>query len=303
MAIFKRKKNKIIESAGDRVLSVITTIFLILILIVIGYPIIYVVSCSFSSGKALETGRVLLWPVEPTLAGYKFVFQYPTVWIGYRNTIFYTILGVAITMFLQIICAYPLARTSYHMRGVMMKYFFITTMVGAGLIPTYIVKTALGLKDTVWAVLLAGCLGVHNVIILRTALKGVPNELYDAAAIDGAGEIQTMIQIALPLVKATTSVLILYSAVGCWNDYFNAMIYLNDKNLYPLQLFLRVILTAAQSIDKTQIQNPNLINMADKGTQQIQYALIVVATVPVLVFYFVIPKSFKKGVMIGSVKA
>lgn len=303
MAIFAKKKtNKIVESTGDRILSAITTIILILIMIIVAYPIIYVVSCSFSSSKALETGRVLLWPVEPTMAGYKFVFQYKTVWVGYRNTIFYTIFGVATTMFLQIIAAYPLGRTSYHVRGFMMKFFFITTMVGAGLIPTYIVKTALGLKDTVWAVLLAGCVGVSNVIILRTAFKGVPGELYDAAAIDGAGEIQTMVQIALPLVKATTSVLLLYSAVGCWNDYFNAMIYLNDKNLYPLQLFLRVILTAAQSIDKTQVQNPAMLNALEKGTQQIQYSLIVVSTVPVLIFYFVIQKSFKKGVMIGSVK-
>lgn len=296
-----KKSNKIRESRSDRILSGITTAVLILLLIIVGYPIIYVLSCSFSSSTALETGRVMLWPVEPTLAGYEFVLRYPTVWIGYRNTLFYTFFGVAFTMFLQIICAYPLARTSYHARGFFMKFFFITTMIGAGLIPTFIIKNALGMKDTIWAVLLAGILGVHNVIILRTALRGVPSELYDAASIDGAGEIQIMTKIAMPLVKATTMVLVLYSAVGCWNDYFNAMIYLNNENLYPLQLFLRVILTANQSFDKTLVSAADQ-EIIDKGTQQLQYAMIVVATVPVLVFYFVVQKSFKKGVMIGSVK-
>jgi len=296
-----KKSNKIRESRSDRILSGITTAVLILLLIIVGYPIIYVLSCSFSSSTALETGRVMLWPVEPTLAGYDFVLRYPTVWIGYRNTLFYTLFGVAFTMFLQIICAYPLARTSYHARGFFMKFFFITTMIGAGLIPTFIIKNALGMKDTIWAVLLAGILGVHNVIILRTALRGVPSELYDAASIDGAGEIQIMTKIAMPLVKATTMVLVLYSAVGCWNDYFNAMIYLNNENLYPLQLFLRVILTANQSFDKTLVSSVDQ-EIIDKGTQQLQYAMIVVATVPVLVFYFVVQKSFKKGVMIGSVK-
>lgn len=301
--MFKRKKsNKIRETKSDRVLAGITTVVLILLLLIVGYPIIYVLSCSLSSSTALETGRVILWPVETTLAGYEFVLSYPSVWIGYRNTLFYTFFGVAFTMFLQIICAYPLARSSYHARGFFMKFFFITTMVGAGLIPTFIIKSALGMKDSVWAVLLAGCVGVHNVIILRTALRGVPSELYDAAAIDGAGEIQIMTKIAMPLVKATTMVLVLYSAVGCWNDYFNAMIYLNNENLYPLQLFLRVILTASQSFDKTQITSAAQLEQLEKGTQQLQYAMIVVATLPVLVFYFVVQKSFKKGVMIGSVK-
>ena len=301
MLLAKNKANKIVESKGDRVLSGITTFILIAVLIIVGYPILYVVACSFSSSNALDLGKVVLWPVEPTLAGYEFVFQYRTVWIGYRNTIFYTVFGVMITMFIQIICAYPLARQNYQGKSVLMKYFFITTMLSAGLIPTYIIKSALGLKDNVWAVLLAGILGVHNVIILRTALKGVPSELYDAAAIDGAGEIQTMLEIALPLVKATTSVLLLYSAIGCWNDYFNAMIYLNNENLYPLQLFLRVILTAAESIDAGQM-SASMAAQAENGTKQIQYALIIISTVPVLVLYFVVQGSFKKGVMIGSIK-
>lgn len=299
--VFK-KKNKIIESKGDRVLHAFTTLFLILILIVVGYPVLYVVSCSFSSDLAISTGRVFFLPVEPTLAGYEFVFKFEKIWVGYRNTIFYTVIGTSITMILNIITAYPLSRPNYQGRGGLMMYFFLTTMFGAGLIPTYMVKSALGMVDTIWAVVLAGALGVSNVIILRTAFRSsIPGELFDAAAIDGANDFQSLVQIALPLVKATTSVLVLYSAVGCWNEYFNSMIYLRSENLYPLQLFLRNILTTAQSINPTAVGS-DMAAAAAEGIEQIQYALIVVATVPVLVFYFVVQKYFKKGVMIGSVK-
>lgn len=301
MLLAKKKNNKVIESRGDRVLSAITTVILLLLLVIFGYPIIYVVSCSFSSGQALELGRVVLWPVEPTIAGYEFVFKYRTVWIGYRNTIFYTFFGVLLTMSITIACAYPLARPNYQGRSVLLKYFLITTFISAGMIPVYIIKCWLGLKDTVWAVLTAGILGFSNMVILRTAFKGVPGELFDAAAIDGAGEFQTMVQIALPLIKATTNVIMLYSFVGCWNDYWNAMIYLDTEALYPLQLFLRTILTAAEALSKQDLSSA-MIETAANGSQQIQYALIVVSTVPVLVFYFIVQKSFKQGVMIGSVK-
>ncbi len=302
MALFRRNKNKIIESKGDRILQAATSIFLLLILIVVGYPVVYVVSCAFSSDFALEAGRVLLWPVEPTLDGFRFVFQYKQVWVGFRNTIFYTIFGVSVTMFGQILAAYPLSRPNYQGKGFLMKMFFLTTMFNAGLIPNYMVKSSLGMVNTVWAVLLAGAIGCTNIIILRTAFQSaIPSELYDAAAIDGASDIQTMVQIALPLVKATVSTLVLYSAVGCWNDYFNAMIYLRNENLYPLQLFLRTILTGAQMIS-TEGTGMTASSQTTRGVAQIQYALIVVATVPLLLMYAVVQKYFEKGVMVGSVK-
>ena len=305
MALFKKKgPNHIKDTFGDRVFQVVTTIFLVIILIAVAYPVIYVVSCSLSSDVALDTGKVLLWPVDITLDGYKFVFQFERIWLGYRNTIFYTIFGVTITMVMQILAAYPLSRPHYQGRGFFMKVFFFTTMFSAGMIPTYMVRSALGMVNTIWAVLLASVVGVSNVIILRTAFRSnIPSELYDAASIDGASDFQTMVQVALPLVKATISTLMLYAAVGCWNDYFNAMIYLRHEELYPLQLFLRTILTTAQSLDASAAHgSAQLLQTLAKGIKQIQFALIIVATVPVLVLYFVVQKSFKKGVMIGSVK-
>lgn len=297
MLFIKNKKpNKIKDTVGDRVFQVFTTLFLILILIVVGYPVLYVVSCSLSSDMALDTGKVLFLPVEPTLDGYRFVFQFERIWIGFRNSIFYTIFGVSISMIFQILAAYPLSRPSYQGRSMFMKLFYFTTLFSAGLIPTYMVRSSLGLVNTVWAILLSGCVNVSNVIILRTAFRSnIPSELYDAAAIDGASQFQTLSQIALPLVKATLSTLMLYAAVGSWNEYFVSMIYLNNENLYPLQLFLRSILITAQNIESEA-------NEMAKGILQIQFALIIVATVPVLLLYFVVQSSFKKGVMIGSVK-
>ena len=299
----KKNTNKIIETRGDRFMQMITTFFLLLILVVVGYPVIYVVSCSFSSDAALTTGKVLLWPVEPTLAGYKFVLKFERIWLGYRNTIFYTVFGVIIAMVLQVLCAYPLSRSSYQGRGPLMKIIYFTTLFHAGLVPTYIIYSNLGLVNTVWSILLAYTISVSRVIIMRTAFKSVPSELYDSAAIDGATPFQTMAQIVLPLVKATISTLTLYTAVGCWNDYFTAMIYLRNDQLYPLQLFLRTILTTAQSLTADALHSSgSMMGPTQEGVNQIEFCIIIMATVPVLLLYFGVQSSFKKGVMIGSVK-
>lgn len=299
-----KDKSKIRESAGDRVLEVFTTILLALVVFIIGYPLIVIVSSSFSSSSALSSGKVLLWPVDFTFAGYKFVFQYKRVWIGYRNSIFYTITGVCLTMFMQIMMAYPLSKRDYQGKGVILKLLLVAMMTGAGLIPTFLLKMKLGLINNVWAVILAGLVGIRNVFMLRNAFKNsIPGELFDAAKIDGANDFQCLVKLGIPLAKATISVLVLYSAVGCWNDYFNAMIYLTSRqDLWPLQLVLRNILTASQSISTEGMSTTVQQAMQDSGIEQIRYCLIIIATVPVLVLYTIVQKYFEKGVMIGSVK-
>ena len=301
-----KRRVKIRESFGDRVLLGTTTTILVLLMIIVGYPVLYVISSSFSSNSALNSGRVVLFPVEASLASYKFVFQYDVVWQGYKMTIFYTIFGVIITMIAQTLCAYPLSKSKYQGRGGIMMVFFITTMVGAGMIPTLLLRSSMGLRNNVFAILLAGVLSVHNMIILRTSFRSsIPGELYDAAAIDGANDFQTLWKIAIPLTKATLSVLTLYSAVGCWNEYFTSMIYLpNRPDLWPLQLVLRPIMTASKStIDPSGMSSSADLSQAlNNGTEGVTFALIVITTVPVLVMYFVVQKYFEKGVMVGSVK-
>lgn len=299
-----RKKTKIRESLGDRVLLGFTDFVLILVLIIVGYPVLYVISCSFSSNAALSAGRVFLLPVEPSLASYEFVLQYDVVWQGYRNTIFYTLCGVSVTMVLQTLCAYPLSKRNYQGRNLLMAVFFITTLVNAGMIPTLLVRSSMGLRNNVFAVILAAVISVNNMIIMRTAFQSsIPAELYDAAAIDGANDFQTMTKIALPLTKATLSVLTLYSAVGNWNEYFTSMIYLPGRSdLWPLQLVLRPILTASQTLSNQDLSAAQQAALTNTGTEGVIFALIVVATVPVLLMYFLVQKYFEKGVMIGSVK-
>jgi len=299
-----RRGTKIKETLGDRVLLGFTTVVLVFVMIIVGYPVLYVISSSFSSNDALSAGRVVLFPIEPSMASYKYVFQFDELWQGYKMTIFYTIFGTTITMIAQILCAYPLSRPKYQGRGGIMAVFFITTMVGAGMVPTLIVRSAMGLRDNVWAVLLAGVLSVHNMIILRTSFRSsIPGELYDAAAIDGANDFQTLFKIALPLTKATLSVLTLYSAVGNWNEYFTSMIYLPQrKDLWPLQLVLRDIMSGKQSLEETPISTGQVAAMMNNGSEGRTFAIIVLTTVPVLLMYFVVQKYFEKGVMVGSVK-
>lgn len=299
-----KKMSKIGETAGDRIFNVITSILLILVAIIVGYPCLFVLSSSFSSTEALQTGQVILWPVDFTLSGYEFVLDFDQVWIGYRNSIFYTVMGIIFTGGSTILAAYPLSRRTFQGRNKYMLFFYLTTLFGAGMIPTYLNMKNLGLVGTIWPVLLQGTVAVSHIIILRTAFAtGIPGELFDAAKIDGANDFQCLVKIALPLAKATLSVVTLYTIVGAWNEYFTSMIYLHDPNVQPLQLVLRPIMTAASgsSLGAEGMSSASQ-ELAQKGLDQVRYVLIVVSTVPPLVAYFVIQKSFKSGVMVGSVK-
>lgn len=302
MALFKKNPNKIKDTPGDRALQVFCTIIITILLLIVGYPVVYVISSSFSSAEAIQSGRVLFLPINPTLAGYKFVFNYKTVWIGYRNSLFYTVFGTIINMILSILMAYPLSKSDLPLKGFYNKLIVVTMLFGAGMIPNFILKSKLGLVDTIWAILLSGAVSIHNTMIIRTSFKtSIPNELYEAAKIDGANDFRCLTSIAIPLSKATLSVITLYYAVGHWNQYFTAMIYLRNKNLFPLQIFLRTILTAGQHIEASSVSESMQQQLAD-GTQQIKYALIVISTVPVILLYFIVQKYFKKGVMVGSIK-
>lgn len=301
--MFKKKTTKIQESFGDKVLNWITALVLFALIIIVGYPVFYVISASFSSSSALASGRVVFLPVNPTLEGYKFILEYKQVWIGYRNSIFYTVSGVLLSMTCDVLTAYPLSRRYFHAGNLYMKIFYATTLFGAGLIPSFIMKTSMGLFDNVWAVVLKGSVSISHMIILRTAFRSsIPGELFDAAKIDGANEFQCCLKIALPLAKATLSVLTLYAIVGDWNEYFTSMIYLRDQNLYPLQLVLRPIMVAASaSIDTSEMSSAAQLQ-ASQGLDQVRYGLIVIATVPPVAAYFVVQRYFKTGVMVGSVK-
>lgn len=301
----KVKNIKIQDTMGDKILNWLTAIVLVAVIIIVGYPILYVISCSFSSSKALESGSVILWPVEPTLEAYKFILKYSAVWNGFKMSIFYTICDVLMQMSFTLMVAYPLSRSYFQGRKFYTMYFYMTTRFGAGMIPVFILKCDLGLFDNIWAVLFAGTVGITHILILRTAINSsIPSELHDAAMIDGANHFQTVFKLIIPLTKATLSVLILYCIVGQWNEYFTSMLYLRDEKLYPLQLVLRPIMTAASMAGQVDVSSmPSVYQMqADSGLENVRYGLIIVSSAPVIAAYFVVQKYFKGGVMMGSVK-
>ena len=300
----KIKNIKIKESLGDRILNLFIGFILVLVTLIVGYPLLYVVSCSFSSSSALEVGSVILWPVDFTLRAYDFVLAYKQVWVGFRNSVMYVVLDVAWSMTTTILMAYPLSRAYLQGRKFYTMFFYMTTRFGAGLIPLFILKCDMGLYDNILAVLVTGGLAITNMLILRTAINSsIPGELHDAVMIDGANHFQTVFQLVLPLTKATLSVLVLYAIVGQWNEYFNSMIYLQNNQLFPLQLVLRPIMTAASNagMDVSQMSS-TYQDMANQGLENVRYALIIISTVPVVTAYFIVQKYFKGGVMMGSVK-
>jgi len=296
------RKHKIIDGrkdrALDRLLSVITLIYTLLVL----YPLVFVLSASFSSGQAVSSGRVILWPVDFSIAGYDLVFNNKVVWTGYLNTIIYTVAGTAINLFLTMLAAYPLSRKDFSGRKLCLLLFLIPMFFRGGMIPTYILMGKLHLLNTRWAILLSEAISIYNVVVMRTFFKNsIPNELYEAAKIDGVSDIGYFTQIVLPLSKAVIAVIVMFYAVGHWNAYFDAMIYLHKQELMPLQNILRSI-TQSVTLDLNNFTNAEEYNSTVGSVDVMKYALVVIATVPILVAYPFAQKYFEKGVTLGSVK-
>lgn len=287
---------------SDKVYYIISGFILTFILIAVSYPLIYVLSASFSSGNAVSSGQVLLWPVDFSLEGYEAVFKNKDIVRAYGNTFLYTILGTLVNVSVVMTCAYALSRPGLKGRGGFMFLFTFTMFFSGGLIPFYILMKDLHLINTMWAMVLPGALSVYNMIIARTFIQSsIPGELIEATSIDGCSDARFFFSFVLPLSKAVIAVITLFSAVGHWNAYFNALMYLNDRSLYPLQIILREILIMNQ-VDVSMIMDPELQVAKAQAAAVLKYSLIVVATVPILCVYPFIQKYFVKGVMIGSLK-
>ncbi|WP_195575666.1 carbohydrate ABC transporter permease [Paenibacillus sp. 1001270B_150601_E10] len=290
------------ETFNDRIFIAGVYTFLTIILLIVLIPLIYIVSASFSSPQAVVTGKVTLWPVNFSLAGYKAVFNNPQIGTGFINSLFYTAVGTLINVTLTIMMAYPLARKTFYGRNLFMVILVITMMFEGGLIPSYLVVKGLGLIDTRFAMILPGALAVFQVIIARTFFQtSIPDELAEAAELDGCSDLRFIFSIVLPLSKPIIAVMTLMYAVGHWNAYFDALIYLRNPDIFPLQIILRNILIL-NSVDASMMANVDQM-MAQQGLKDLlKYSLIVVSSAPVLIIYPFVQKHFVKGVMIGSLK-
>ncbi len=287
---------------NDRIFYIAICTILTFFFIIVLYPCIFVVSASFSSGTAVQSGRVILFPVDFSLEGYKTVFNTKNVWIGFTNSLFYTVVGTAINVVMTMTAAYCLSRNDLPGRNGIMLLFTFTMFFGGGLIPSYMVIQSLGMLNTRWALLIPGAIGVYNLIVARTFINNtIPKELLEASQIDGCSDIMYYLSVVLPLSKAIIAVLVLFYGVGHWNAYFNAMIYLHEKSIYPLTLFMREILMSSQ-IDPSTVTDPELQARLADMVGVIKYSLIMVSMIPILLIYPFVQKYFVKGVMIGSVK-
>lgn len=293
---------KIKESFGDRLFLLGVYIFLTLLMLAVLYPLLYIVSSSFSSPRAVVSGQVWLLPVEFSLKAYKSIFNSSQLMYGYYNTIIYTVFGTLINLVFTVLLAYPLSVKSFYGRNLVMILMMITMFFSGGLIPTYLLVKDLEMLDTRWAMWLPGAFSVFQVIVARTFFQSsIPTELAEAAQIDGCRDTRYLISIVLPLSKPILAVMTLMYAVGHWNAYFDALIYLRSEKLFPLQYVLRNLLIL-NATDPEMLAN-TAQKIREQGFEQaLKYALIVVASVPVLIMYPFVQKHFVKGVMIGSLK-
>lgn len=296
-----KSPRRIRESFGDAVFLTVVYIVLGITLLLVLYPLIYVVSASLSSPLAVSSGRVWLFPVDFSLRGYEVALSNPSVVTGYLNSLFYTLFGTIISVVSTVLVAYPLSRPGLFGRNVIMILITFTLIFSGGLIPTYLVVKDLGMINTRWALLIPQAIAAFQVIIAVTFFRvNIPNELVEAAELDGCSDFNFLVQIVLPLSKPIIAVLALMYAVSQWNAYFDALLYLKSADLQPLQLVLRSILilntTASGSMDaQTMLERQQL-------AQLLKYCLIVVGSLPVLVIYPFVQRYFVKGVLIGSIK-
>ncbi len=291
------------EPRGDRIFGAVVFVIVTLLMLIVLYPLVYVLSCSVSSPTAVGAGEVVLLPKGFTLMGYKRVFQEPDILLGYRNTIFYTVIGTAINLFVTVPAGYMLSKKDVPGRNLFMFLFMFTMYFSGGMIPSFLLVKSLHLYDTRAVLVILGAFSTYNCIICRTFFAALPHELEEAAAIDGCSTVRTFIQIVLPLSQALLGVMVLYFAVGHWNSYFNAMIYVNNENYKPLQLILRRILILEQaSANMMEGGGDEYAAEQFKLKELIKYAVIVVSSLPVLVLYPFLQKYFAQGVMIGSIK-
>lgn len=292
------------------VFDVCNYILMLLILFITIYPLYFTVIASLSDPKAVATGKVVWWPIEMTLDSYRQVFSYRPIWTGYANTILYTVAGTCFNLFLTIPAAYTLSKKYLPGRNILMGFFMVTMYFNGGMIPTYLLVKNLGLVNSRWALIILGGISIYNLIVTRTFFgSSISESLYEAARIDGAGEIKTFLNIALPLAKPIIAVIALYYAVAHWNDYFTALLYVNDKAKVPLQTVLREILILNQSaLDPEKMQRTmsegELIDSAKRvyTAYGMKYSMVFIASAPLLAIYPFIQKYFVKGVMIGAVK-
>lgn len=289
------------KNTSDRVYLAHVYLFIIVCTVMAIYPMIYTISMSVSGPEHIAVNDIWLLPKGFSLDSFRLVFDDHEIWQSYYNTLWYTVIGTSLSVALTVLSAYPLSRRRFVFRRILMKFVFITMFFSGGLIPSFLLITNLGLYNTRWACILPYLINAWNLIVCRNFFEGIPDTIEEAASIDGASHFRTLISIYVPLCKPIIAVMILFYAVGQWNAYFSALMYLPDSTLHPIQMYIRKILVLSNM--------PTSMGATTMGgyerslvTQQLKYAVVVVAVLPILIVYPYLQKYFVKGVLIGSIK-
>ncbi len=294
--------NTLTRTRGDVVFDAVNVALLTIAMLMILYPLYFVVIASFSDPDAVASGRVVLWPRDITFDGYRRIINNRTIWTGYGNTIIYTVVGTAINLATTIPAAYALSRRDFVGRDFFMMLFAFTMFFAGGLIPLYLLVRSLGMLNTRWAMVLPNAVLVWNLIVARTFFQhSIPNELLEAARMDGCTNRRFFVSVVLPLSPALLAVMVLFYAVGHWNAFFQALVFLRSERLYPLQLVLRDILLAAQA-QESMMEDARAAQEQMRIADSIRYGSIIVASAPVLILYPFLQRYFVQGVMIGAIK-
>jgi len=294
-------KIRINDSFGDKVFNVFNFIFASLIFIIVLYPLVYVVSSSFSEPAAVIAGRVRLLPVGFSLEGYRAVFRHGQIVSGFLNSLWYMVVGTCINIVFTVLAAYPLSRKDFADKNKIMMYFAFTMLFSGGMIPTFLLVRSLGLIDTRWAMIIPNAFTIFNVVVVRTFFQNtIPDELLESSQIDGCSDFIFVCKVVIPLSGPIIAVQVLFYAIGHWNAFFNALIYLRSPNLFPLQIILRNILLLNQLDD-------GMLDLADAAQREwiaalLRYSLIVVSSLPFMLLYPFVQKFFVKGMLVGAIK-
>ncbi len=305
MTLIKKSPTAIKNTKEDTIFNIITTILLCIVLLIVAYPIYFVIIASISDPYMVLSGDVTFYPRGITLDSYKEIFKNSQIWTGYKNSMIYTFFGTILNVSLTMLIAFPLSRNYFSGRKFITGILLVTMYFTGGMIPTYLLIQSLNLYNTFWVMIFLGAVSAYNVIIARTFLEAnIPLELEEATAIDGCSKLQFFFRFVLPLSKSVIAVLVLYYAIAHWNDYMRGLIYLQDEERYPLQLIIRGILleTQVQNMDNATAEELADMFQRTKLAEAMKYGIIIISTVPTLIIYPFIQKHFVKGVMIGSVK-
>ncbi|MAS34708.1 MAG: sugar ABC transporter permease [Anaerolineaceae bacterium] len=298
----KQNATAIHDSRGDRIFSIFNYLFLTVILVLVLYPLIYVLSASFSEPAAVTAGEVVLWPVRPTLIGYEKIFEHPAIMQGFANSVFYAVVGSTVNVVMTMLAAYPLSRKDLPGRRFLTAFFFFPMLFSGGLIPFFLVVRDLGLLNTRWALILPTALSVWNLMIAISFIRtSIPEELLEAAQLDGCNDFQYLLRIILPLSGPIIAVLFLFYGVWHWNQYFYALIFLNTKDLFPLQLIMREILVFNQ-LDLSMLSDIRQMAIQQGLKEQLKFTVLVVSSLPVMLIYPLVQKYFVTGITLGAVK-